>query len=149
MRRRWGWVIGVTAAVLVVGLGLAWSYFHVPSAPGAPSANRAVVIYYPACGNEVLEYDGTTWYPIQRPDWEAPIFDDPTESPTATASGASGGAGGHGLGTSRAHVVAAPGPGDDRGTLVIYDNGVAYFMSDSGDIATWLTTAPQTYNWVC
>jgi hypothetical protein len=103
------------------------------------------VSYYPACGNEILKHDGTTWYPIKRPDWEAPIFDGPTATGTAQASGASGG---HGISAS-VPMVAAPGPGDDHGTLLVYANGIAYWNSDSGNIHTWLTTAPQTYNWVC
>ena len=144
MRRRTGWVIGVTAAVVAVGLALAWSHFHVPSAPGAPTKTLVLAGYYPACGNETLEVDGTTWYPINRPDWEAPNFDGPTPA-AAQVTGASGG---RGISAS-VPMVAAPGPGDDHGTLVIYDNGTAYWNSDSGNIHTWLTTAPQTYNWVC
>jgi hypothetical protein len=45
--------------------------------------------------------------------------------------------------------VVAPGPGDDVGTLVIYQNGLAYWVSDSGDLDTWLTDTELTYNWVC
>lgn len=136
MSRRRAWVIGVTAAVVLVGLALVWSHFHVASSPGTAAESVAGVLYYPACGNEVLEHDGTTWYPIKRPDWV---------TPSAAAALASGG---RGISTS-VPMVAAPGPGDDVGTLEIYDNGVAYFTSDSGDIDTWLTTAPQTYKWVC
>ena len=136
MRHRKGWVIGITAAVVAVGLAVAWSHFHVPSAPGAVAQSVASINYYPACGNEVLELDGTPWYPIARSDWE---------TPSAEAAWPSGG---HGIGVS-VPMVAAPGPGDDVGTLTIYDNGIAYFVTDNGDIHTWLTTAPQTYNWVC
>ena len=46
-------------------------------------------------------------------------------------------------------MVAAPEPGDDVGTLTQYENGFAYWISDSGYISTWLTTTPLTYNWVC
>ena len=145
MRNRSGWVIGIVAAVVVVGLALAWSHFRVPSAPGSPTQTLVLAGYYPACGNETLVVDGTTWYPIKRSDWQEPIFDAPTPDATAGASGASGG---RGIAAS-VPMVAAPGPGDDHGTLLVYDNGIAYWNSDSGNIHTWLTTAPQTYNWVC
>ena len=145
MRRRTGWVIGITAAVVAVGLALAWSHFHVASSPGKAEKTLVLAGYYPACGNETLEVDGTTWYPIKRDGWQEPSFDSPTATVTPQASAASGG---RGIGVS-APMVAAPGPGDDHGTLMIYDNGIAYWNSDSGNIHTWLTTAPQTYNWVC
>ena len=40
-------------------------------------------------------------------------------------------------------------PGDDTGTLTIYDDGTAYWVSDNGDLDTWLTTDEITYEWVC
>ena len=46
-------------------------------------------------------------------------------------------------------AVVAPGPGDDVGTLVIYENGLAYWQADSGGLHTWLTTREVEYNWAC
>lgn len=43
-------------------------------------------------------------------------------------------------------AVPAPEPGDDIGTLTIYEDGTARFESESGTEA-WLTEEEQTYNW--
>ena len=101
------------------------------------------VAFYPACGNEILEYEGSTWYPL-LPDDQKPAPTDLAQ-PTAQALGASGG---RGISTS-VHFVVAPGPGDDTGTLTIFDDGTAYWVSDNGDLDTWLTTDEITYDWVC
>lgn len=94
------------------------------------------VEYYYACGNETLELpDGRTFYPLFPEEQED--FD---ESPYA--SSASSAWGGVLVG------VAAPGPGDDTGALTIYEDGMAYWESDSG-IEAWLTDEPQRYEWVC
>jgi hypothetical protein len=107
--------------------------------PGNLVETYGEVEYYPACGNELVEFEGTTWYPFKpTTDWPEPIFDGPTASALALPSGGKGIA-----------MVAAPGPGDDVGTLLVFDNGIAYFMSDSMNIHTWLTTRHITYNWVC
>ena len=45
--------------------------------------------------------------------------------------------------------VMEPGPGDDVGTLVIWADGVARFVSDSGDLTAWMVTDEITYDWVC
>lgn len=119
-----------------------------PDTPGTSSTMEVQVTYYPACGNETLEHNGVTWYPfVPDEDWEEPIFDGPLDDATAQASGALTIHGGRGM--ARVPLVAAPGPGDDIGTLIIYDNGVAYWRSDSGQLETWLTTTPIEYTWVC
>lgn len=46
-------------------------------------------------------------------------------------------------------AVVAPGPGDDLGTLVIYENDLAYWEPDSGTLSTWLTNTKIEYNWAC
>jgi hypothetical protein len=143
MRPAW---VGVAAsAVLLSGCSVLWGWDGTggvevgQSGPGTPTDTVAQVEYYPACGNELLEHDGTTWYPFKpTTDWPEPIFDGPTASALGLPHGGRGVA-----------AVAAPGPGDDVGTLVVYDNGIAYWMSDSLTLGTWLTTKRITYNWVC
>jgi hypothetical protein len=97
--------------------------------------------FYPACGDEQLEYDGVVWYQVQE--YEYPeIYDravngNREQAPETVTV--------HGL----AARVVAPGPGDDVGTLVVWSDGVAYFVSDSGDLHAWLVQEELTYNWVC
>jgi len=130
------WVLVAAGAVIVfVGVFLLVNLRLAPVPSGYTGVDENVA-FYPACGNETLEHAGRTWFPIERDDW-------PT--PDAQALGASGG---RGLGMS-ATMVAAPGPGDDVGTLYVYPEGRAYWVSDSGDLDTWLTLVPQTYAWVC
>lgn len=110
--------------------------------PGEQVAVTHDVDFYPACGNETLTLDGTTWYPFtpaNGEDFVAPsaLGDLPT------------------VGWSRASAVralpgvVAPGPGDDTGTLVEYEGGFAHWTSDNGALETWLTTTQITYTWVC
>jgi hypothetical protein len=111
----------------------------VPSEQAFPGDRLEVVSgveYYPACGNELLVWEGVTYYPFD-PEDDAD-FPDPVAMP--------GGVGGQPGAVAR---VVAPGPGDDVGALVIYANGYAFFRSDSGDLTTWLTTQPREYDWVC
>ena len=44
--------------------------------------------------------------------------------------------------------VAAPGPGDDIGVMVVYTDGMARFESMSGRVI-WLTSDERTCGWVC
>ncbi len=131
-------VVAVLAA-LVVGTMLTAC-----AAPGAsPGAVLEVVTdvrYYPACGNETLVLGETTWYPF--------VPTDPAALPSAAALAPTGGLGG---GMSRAVLpaVAAPGPGDDVGTVTVFEGGLAHFLSDSGDLQTWLTTERLEYGWAC
>jgi hypothetical protein len=45
--------------------------------------------------------------------------------------------------------VVAPGPGDDIGTLVVWSDGVARWVSDSRDLDVWMVDDEITYGWVC
>ncbi len=135
MRLRWWLVVGGVVVVLVIAAAAAFNLMHAPAPDGYSSRTRAVE-YYPACGNEVLNDNGRTWYPIQRDDWPVP-------GPQAMSVH-----GGKGVAAS-VPMVAAPGPGDNVGTLYVYGNGTAYWTSDSGELDTWLTLIPQSYNWVC
>lgn len=99
------------------------------------------VEFYPACGDEQLEHEGVVWYQVQE--FEYPeIYDRAAngyreQAPESVAV--------HGF----AARVVAPGPGDDIGTLVVWSDGVAYFVSDSGDLHAWLVQEELTYTWVC
>lgn len=164
------------AGVLVVVLGTALTGCGLqPSGgPAAPTASQEPaatvgtervhedVAFYPACGNETVEVDGTTWYQLLRE--EQGQIDRSRYLPDDTGSTASGpgrsptlGAGGPGMpGTSRVvtpaiamPAVAEPGEGDDIGTLTVFTDGMGHFVSDSGDLSTWLTTDERTYDWVC
>ena len=96
------------------------------------------VDYYYACGNEVLELpDGRRFYPLVEQD----RVDEDAHLGAPSPRGA-------------ARVVVAmlavpmPEAGDDTGTLTIFEDGTAHFVSETG-IEAWLTDEEQTYNWVC
>ncbi len=130
------------------------------NAPGTVVQVYEDVAFYPACGNEVLDLDGTTWYQLlpeeQRALREHPDDEDSmgpaspkafmtardsaplSQEPQLTLS----------RGTNVPAVV-APGPGDDIGDVTVFADGLAFFESDSGDLTTWLTQDKRTYNWVC
>lgn len=96
------------------------------------------VEYYYACGNETLQLpDGRRFYPFieQNRVNEDAYLGAPPASPRIMMAAV-------------VLAVPAPDPGDDVGTLTIYEDGTARFVSDSG-IETWLTDEEQTYNWVC
>jgi len=134
-------IYGVAATVAV--LLLAGCTAGTPAGEVHKVGTYTDVPFYPACGNEILEYEGSIWYPL-LPDDQKPAPTDLPE-PTGQAAGASGG---RGISAS-VHLVVAPGPGDDTGTLTIYDDGTAYWVSDNGHLDTWLTTDEITYEWVC
>lgn len=140
-----GAAVTVWASVLVVaGCGTATSG-DPPAGPRSGVTVREVhadVPFYPACGNEVLELDGTTWYQLYRDERRA--LDAELDGGTA------GGAQALMVVTDvSAPRVVAPGPGDDVGDVTVFSDGFARFESDSGDLSTWLTTEVRTYNWVC
>lgn len=112
---------------------------------GAPGSGIEVVEtirevdYYYACGNEVLELpDGRRFYPLVDQD----VVDEDAylsvfTSPAAPARFA-----------AATLAVPMPEPGDDTGTLTIFEDGTARFVSESG-IEAWLTDEEQTYDWEC
>jgi hypothetical protein len=126
-----------------------------PEAPatGTPSTTSVDIAgvyesieFYPACGNETLQHDGVTWYPIVHTGYDPMDADlqaridevfavNREDSPVAGA---------HGF----ARVV-APGPGDDIGTLVVWSDGVARWVSDSRELDVWMVDDEITYTWVC
>ncbi|MGC4174392.1 hypothetical protein [Demequina sp.] len=136
------WVLLGAGVLLVVALGLVWANLNVGPGPNGYVSKHEGVQFYPACGNDVLEFEGKTWYSISRDDWETPSAQAAVTEYRTAASGGRGAATG-------VRIVAAPGPGDDVGTLYVYRDGRAYWVSDSGALDTWLTLVPQTYNWVC
>lgn len=98
-----------------------------------------VVDYHYACGNEVLELpDGRRFYPFvdQNEVDEDAYAGAPTPRAVAVPLAAA------------TLAVPAPQPGDDSGTLIIYEDGTAHFVSETGTEA-WLTGEEQTYDWVC
>lgn len=122
------------------GRPVTWDGEYDFGAPGEAISVTADVPFYPACGNEVLSWDGRDWYPFTPSNPDA--FPDPTLDILPTIEGwPSGGA--------SVAMVAAPGPGDDVGTLVVYENDLAYWVSDSRDLDTWMTNTNLTYSWLC
>jgi hypothetical protein len=104
------------------------------------------VEFYPACGNEPLNHSGRTWYPIGHVGFDpvdaslqeqvdALLEVEREQAPVAMMRGFA--------------RVAPPGPGDDTGTLVVWADGVARWVSDSGDLDVWMIDDEVTYNWVC
>lgn len=109
------------------------------------------VRYYPACGNEVLRFNGQVCFPF-------------TPANSDEFPGQHVALGGPPLGFARASApvprtvaraapvlaaVAPPGAGDDTGTLTSYEGGFAFWVSESGALDTWLTTSEIEYAWVC
>ncbi len=94
------------------------------------------VEYYGACGNEILELDGETWYPIASVDLGGEPFDTTRYAPLPPVA-------------QSLVRVAPPGPGDDTGTLYVFADGIGRFVSDSGLIDNWLTTVEQQYMFAC
>lgn len=98
------------------------------------------VEFYPACGDERLVHEGVTWYQVHEADypevWAAVVAAVREEPPAADAV----------RGLVR---VAPPGPGDDVGTLVVWFDGVARWVSDSGTLSTWMVDDELSYDWVC
>jgi hypothetical protein len=102
------------------------------------------VEYYPACQNSSVTIDERLWWPVPGPEWRGlpgllaeyeAIISVERQDPVDPAAGI------------RTRVP-GPGPGDDIGTLFIYADGYARFITDNG-LGIWLTTDEQTYNWVC
>jgi len=111
--------------------------------PGAAIQAYAEVVYYPACRNEALTVDGVKWSPYQVLNTQDlptdPLSEAPSPSPVS----------GLDVVAEPVGAVVPPGPGDDVGTLVIYENDLAYWESDSGELRTWLTNRDIMYSWAC
>ncbi|WP_084125282.1 hypothetical protein [Demequina sp. NBRC 110054] len=128
--------------------------------PGAVLDVREAVEYYPACGDESLTIDGVAWYPYQPtnladfPDdpladagvTEAAALVDPAYLPLGAGPGAAAASAPRAVADAS---IAPPEPGDDIGTFVIYEGGLAYWVSDSGVSDGWLTTDVIEYDWIC
>ena len=103
------------------------------------------VVFYPACGNETLTFEGTTWYQLNHLDGYDDEYAEIYQAFADAERDPSPVVGRRGF----APAVVAPGPGDDVGTLVIWADGVARWVSESGDLDVWLVDDEITYNWVC
>ncbi|NLG19932.1 MAG: DUF3597 domain-containing protein [Actinomycetales bacterium] len=89
------------------------------------------VDYYIGCADAPLRHEGLEFWPLlpeEREDLDLVRY-------------------GTGMGV---HIVAVaePGPGDDIGTLTVYADGRAHYVSHSGQ-EIWLVDEPREYNWVC
>jgi hypothetical protein len=130
-----------------------------PSATASPSSSALLgtapveivdvvdaVGFYPACGNETLDHQGTTWFTLANAAYGSvdPSFEQRADVVLSIDREASPVMGRQGL-----VRVVEPGPGDDIGTLVVWADGVARWVSDSGDLDVWLIDDELTYNWVC
>lgn len=117
--------------------------------PGTQIATYEDVQFYPACGNETLAHDGKLWFPFRPANPED--FPDPSAKADADAavSMRDGTASSPGTVSVAVGMVVPPGPGDDVGTLTVYEGGFAYWISDSGNLDTWLTTTTIEYLWMC
>ena len=104
--------------------------------PGAQIDVTHGVEYYPACGNETLDFGGLRYFPFTPSNADDFPYEGGYIAPETDGFGF-------------APMVVAPGPGDDVGTLTQYENGFAYWISDNGYLSTWLTDTELTYNWVC
>ena len=132
----------IVAAVLVAALAGCGGGSNSMGPGEQPAVVEVVedVDYYYACGNEVLELaDGRTFYPLVDQDQVDP--DDYLGAPAAMSPDLV-------LAAGLVLAVVEPGPGDDTGTLTVYDDGMAHFVSDSG-IEAWLDEEPREYEWVC
>lgn len=129
-----------------------WDASYDYGTPGAVEATYSAVGYYPACGNEVLSFEGRQWFPF-TPESLDGFPTDPLSAIPSPAADASSGVAAYASDLSVAAgpvgAVVAPGPGDDVGTLVIYENDLGYWESNSGTLSRWLTSHEIEYNWVC
>ncbi len=102
--------------------------------------------FYPACVNETLDHLGVTWFPIVaaggqpidpalQPRVDEILAIDRETSPIAGVQGIV--------------RIPGPGPGDDIGTLVVWDDGVARWVSNSRDLDVWMIDDEIRYMWAC
>jgi hypothetical protein len=103
------------------------------------------VAFYPACGNETLRHEGVTWYPIVHVGFE-PMMPELQERVDAVLSVERELWPRDPQGLAR---VAPPGPGDDVGTMAVWADGVARWVSDSGALDVWMVDDEIAYSWEC
>ncbi len=151
--RMWG-------AIVVAGMALAacstpgsnahvWSVAYDYGVPGAAVESHGEVAYYPACRNEILTFAGVTWFPFEPSNTEELPVDPLSALPPPTASADAAVTAETTTYRGPVGAVVAPSPGDDVGTLVIYEGALAYWESDSGKFHTWLTNHKIEYDWAC
>jgi hypothetical protein len=102
--------------------------------------------FYPACGNEALDHEGVTWYPLVHSGFDPmdPALQDRVDEVLAVEREDSPVSGVDGFAR-----VPAPGPGDDIGTLVVWADGVARWVSKSRDLDVWMIDDEIVYTWDC
>ena len=102
--------------------------------------------FYPACGNETLDHQGVTWRTLVHSGFDPmdPELQERIDEVLAVEREHSPVAGVHGL-----TRVPSPGPGDDIGTLVVWADGVARWVSASRDLDVWMINDEIVYTWEC
>lgn len=145
-------VVAAAAALAIAGCATqspephTWDSSYDYGTPGSPVESHASVAYYPACRNEILNFDGHRWFPFLP----ANASDFPSDPLTgAPAPLAAADAGDSAALAGPVGAVVMPGPGDDVGTLVVFESDLAYWESESGRLSTWLTNHTIEYNWAC
>ncbi len=105
-----------------------------------------LVEFYPACGSETLDHLGVRWYQLVHSGYEPayPQLQEQFDEVIAVARDESPVAGVAGL-----VRVVAPGVGDDIGTLVVWADGLARWVSDSRDLDVWMTDEQIVQPWPC
>ena len=104
------------------------------------------VEFYPACGNETLRHQGVTWYPVVQVGFDPmdPALQRRVDEVLAVDREDSPVVGVHGFAR-----IPSPGPGDEIGTLVVWADDVARWVSDSRDLDVWMIDDEIRYSWVC
>ena len=137
--------LAISAALVLAACGTTSSV--TPTATDTPDVEPELinvhhdVSFYPACGNETVEIEGVRWYQLR---WD----EEPTHPLGWGPNGRLPEPDGMGMSRGTSSVV-APGPGDDVGTVYVFEGGRAFFESDSGDLKAWLTSEVREYDWVC
>ncbi len=115
-----------------------------PASVSVPSGDVAITEafdgfqYYGACRNETVMVGATMFYPLLQEQLDRlDVSRYATEAPPTT-----------GAKSGLAARVVPPGPGDDIGTMIVFEDGIARFESESGRVL-WLTDQEQTYDWEC
>jgi hypothetical protein len=91
-------------------------------------------------------YSGVTWYPLLSEGFD-PMMDDLQERVDEVLAVQRESSPVRGV--DSLVRAPAPEPGDSIGTLVVWADGVARWVSDSRDLDVWLVDEPISYSWVC